>query len=281
MNNIHIVTDSVAQIPDALCQEYGIKVIPLPYVWDDRTYFDFDMGPREFYKRLRTSKTIPTTSGPPPHLFKEQYEALGKDGSAVLVITVGEFFSSTFKAANLALEMAPDIQVKVMSSDSNSMGSGFQVLAAARAVKAGKNLDEILSNLKHVKESTGVVFAAPHIKYLLRGGRINQIQYLVASSLQLVPLMEIKNSPIQLVERVRKTKNVIPRLLDLVSERLANEKPVRMAVVHADAESQAWELAKQVRERFNPDELITSEVTPVLGIHTGPDALGLVYSTGY
>jgi DegV family protein with EDD domain len=281
MPKLHIVTDSVANIPDTLCQEYDIKVIPLPYVWDGETYFDFDIGPREFYKKLRDSKTIPMTSGPPPKLFKEQFEALGQDGNPILAITVAKFFSSTYKAAKLAKDMVSDLDVTVFSSDSNSMGLGFQVLAAARATREGKDLDEVLTVLDRVKQTTGIVFAAPHIKYLLRGGRINHIQYFFASVLNLIPIMEIKNGPIKPVERVRRSKNIIPRLLELAANRLENEKPLRMAVVHVDAEAKAWELAKAVRERFSPDELITTEITPVLGIHAGPDAIGLAYSTGF
>jgi DegV family protein with EDD domain len=281
MKKLHIVTDSMAHIPDALCQEYDIKVIPLPYVWDGETYLDFDIGPREFYQKLRNSKTIPITSGPPPKLFKDQFEALGADGNPILVITVASFFSSTYKAANLAREMVSDLEVKVFSSDSNSMGLGFQVLAAARAAREGKDLEEVLTILEQVKQTSGVVFAAPHIKYLLQGGRINHIQYYFASILNLIPIMEIKNGPIKPVERVRRSKNLIPRLLDLVADRLENDRPLRMAVVHVDAEAQAWELAKAVRKRFSPDELITTELTPVLGIHAGPDALGLAYSTGF
>ena len=273
MKKIHIVTDSMAHIPDSLCQELEIKVVPLPFVWDGETHFDFDIGPREFYTKLRSGKTLPSTSGPPPVLFKEQFETLGVDGKPILTITVGEVFSSTFNAANLAKEMVANIRVVVVSSDSNTMGHGFQVLAAARAAQAGKDLNEILSILEHVKYTSGVVFATPHIEYLRRGGRISHIQYYFATSLKLIPVMEIRNSPIKPVKRIRRQKNVIPSLLNLVSERLENERPIRMAVVHADAESQAWELAKEVRQRFSPDELITSEITPVLGIHGGPDSV--------
>ena len=281
MKKLHIVTDSAAHIPDALCQEYGIKVIPLPYVWEGVTYFDYDIGPREFFAKLRNSKKIPITSGPPPRLFKEQFEALGADGKPVLAITVGRFFSSTYKAANLAKEMLPDIDITVFSSDSNSMGLGFQVLAAARAAREGKDLSEALAILNQVKLSSGVIFAAPHIEYLRRGGRINHIQYFFASALNMIPIMEVRNSPIKLVERVRHQRSVIPHLLDIASRRIENEKTVRMAIVHVDAESQAWELAKEVRQRFSPDELLTTEITPVLGIHAGPDALGIAYSTGF
>jgi len=281
MENLQIVTDSMANIPEAHCQEYSIKVVPLPYVWDGQTYYDFDIGPRDFYKKLRNSSTIPKTSGPPPALFKEQYEALGADDRPVLAITVAEFFSSTYKSANLAKDMVPDIRVTVFSSDSNSMGHGFQVLAAARAARAGKSVDEILPILDEIKRNTGVVFATPNMKYLQRGGRINHIEYFFASALKIIPIMEIRNGPIEMVERVRQPNNVIPRLLEIVSTRLEGKKPIRMAILHADAESQAWELAKRIRERYAPDELITSEITPVLGIHAGPDALGLAYSSGY
>jgi len=106
------------------------------------------------------------------------------------------------------------------------------------------------------------------------------MQRFIASTLNVVPIMELKGGPIKPVERVRNQKNVMPRILDLVAERLVNERPIRMAVVHADAEASAWELAKEVRTRFNPDELITTELSPVLGIHAGPDALGLAYASG-
>lgn len=281
MKKLHIVTDSMAQIPDALYQEYDIRVVPLPFVMEGTTYFDFDIEPREFFAKLRRDKEIPKTSGPPPARFKQLYESLSSDGLPILVITVGHFFSSTFKAANLAKEMTPDASVTVFSSDSNSMGQGFLVLAAARAAREGKDLQEVLKILNYLKTTTGLVFAAPNVEYLRRGGRINQIQYFFATTLHMIPILEVKNSPITPIERVRQHRNVVPRLLDLASERIEDERPLRMAVIHVDAESQAWELAKQVRQRFSPDELITSELTPVLGIHAGPDALGIAYSTGY
>jgi DegV family protein with EDD domain len=280
MKKLHVVSDSSAQIPDALCQELDIRVIPLLYVWEGKSYSDFDMGPREFYAKLRLSKTIPQTSNPTPKAFKEQYEKLETDGKPVLLITIGTAFSRTFEAAVLAKEMVPDVNLTVFDSGSNSMGLGFQVLAAARAARDGKELHEVLEILEQVKRNTGVLSAFPHIEYLLRGGRANHLQYFLATALNLIPITETKDGAIKAVERVRHDKNIIPRLLDLLSERLENEKPARIAVVHADAESKAWELARQVRQRFSPDELITSEINPALGSHAGPDTIGLAYSIG-
>ena len=281
MRKFHIVTDSNCHIPPALCQELDIHVVPLPFVWDNTTYLDnVDMGPREFYARLRTSHSVPTTSGPTPGSFKDEFESLASDGKPVLAILVGEVFSSTFTTAKLAKDMLPNVDLTLINSDSNTMGLGFQVLAAARAAKEGKGLDEVILIVNGVQDRCGVVFSVSNLDYLRRGGRIGHIQHLLASTLKLVPILELRGGPIKPVERVRNQKNVIPRILDLVAQRLVNERPVRMAVVHADAEAHAWQLAKAARDRFHPDELITSELNPVLGIHAGPDALGLACASG-
>jgi DegV family protein with EDD domain len=281
MKNLHIVTDSNCHIPSALCHELDIHVVPLPFVWDNISYLEnVDMGPREFYSKLRNSKSVPTTSGPTPGSFKDKFESLASDGKPILAILVGMVFSSTFTLANLAKDMLPNVDVTIIDSDSNTMALGFQVLAAARAAREGKGLDEVISIVKRVKDTCGVVFSVPNLDYLRRGGRISHLQRFLASALNAVPIMELKGGPIKPVERVRSQKNVMPRILDLVAERLVNERPIRMAVVHADAEAGAWELAKEARTRFNPDELITSELSPVLGIHAGPDALGLAYASG-
>jgi DegV family protein with EDD domain len=279
MKKFHILTDSMCHIPEALRQELEIQVIPLPYVWEGESLQDDEIGPREFYERLRSSKTIPTTSNPTPRSFKEIFDRLGADGKPILAILVGNVFSRTYDAANLAKEMSREVDVTVFNSDSNTLGLGFQVLAAARAARDGKDLKEVVTMLTKLKDSTGIVFAISDIHYLLRGGRISHLNHLITSTFDLIPIMEIHGGPIQSIGRVRTHNKVIPRLLDLVEDRLG-ERPYRLGIVHTDAEPWAWELAKAARERFQPDEIITSELTPVLGIHTGPDAIGLAYSFG-
>jgi DegV family protein with EDD domain len=281
MKKVHIVTDSMCHIPPSLCQELEIHVVPLPFVWDGVSYLDDEIAPREFYSRLRMVRTFPKTSGPTPGSFKDEFESLGSDGKPVLAILVGNDFSSTIKAATLAKEMCPpSMDITIFNSDSNTMGLGFQVLAAARAAREGKELKEILQILIQVRQNSGVIFAVPNLDYLRHGGRISHLQRFVASTFNLIPIMEIQGGPIKPVERVRHHKNVIPRLIQLVEHRVDNKKPVRIAVVHADEEEGAWALAKEVRSSLNPEELEISELTPVLAVHTGPDALGLAYSTG-
>jgi DegV family protein with EDD domain len=281
VNELHIVTDSNCHIPAALCRELGITVVPLPFVWDGTTYLDdVDMGPREFYARLRQSDTVPKTSAPTPGSFKAEFEGLGSDGTPVLAILVGRDFSSTYVTANLAREMVPEVKVLILDSDLNTMGLGFQVLAAARAVQQGKTVDQVIDIALQARANSGVIFAVEDLSYLQRGGRISRIQRSLASALNLVPIMELRGGPIRPVERLRSAKRLHARLLDHVSERVDGHRPLRLAVVHADAEAAAEQLMSAARERFRPDELILSELNPVLGIHAGPGALGVAYCYG-
>lgn len=280
MNRVRIVTDSMSGIPQALCQELGIRVIPLPLYMDEETYLDGEISPRAFYDRLRQKMALPKTSGPPPGAFKEAFEDLGADGSPVLAILVGSQFSSTYNAANQAKALSSNVGITLFDSGSNSLGMGMQALAAARAARDGVPLSEIVTTLERLKRSSGIVFAVSDLDYLRHGGRISHIEHILASVLKLVPILEIRNSPIQSVERVRTEASVVPRLVELVAQRTGGRRPLRLGVGHADAEPWAYELAKVAKSELAPDEMIFSEISPVLGIHTGPGTIGLAYMTG-
>jgi DegV family protein with EDD domain len=280
MQQPHILTDSMCHIPAGLRQELEIDVIPLPFVWDGASFLDDQVEPREFFSRLRTAKTLPTTSNPTPGTFKDRYEKLGADGRPVLVITLGADLSHTFEAANLAKEMAPKVEVAVFNSGTHSMALGYQVLAAARSARKGMGMPEILSMLETLRSNTGVVFAVRDITYLQRGGRISHLQSLLGQALGLIPIMELRGGPIRLAERVRNWSAVAPKLLATASEHLGNNSPRRLAVIHADAEREAWQLEQEARAGLAPDELYMVEVSPVLGVHIGPGSLGLAFSFG-
>lgn len=281
MHQVRIVTDSNCHIPSPLCQELEIRVVQMPYVWDGVTYLDeIDMGLREFYSRLRQSDTIPTTSAPTPGAFRHVFEDLAKSGDPIIVIHVGSEFSSTFKTAELAKEMVPDVGIHLIDSHSNALGLGFQVLAIARAARRGAGLEDLVAIADQAREATGVVFAAQDVKYLHRGGRIHFGQRILASTLNLVPLMEISNGPIELAGTVRGFKKAMVRLVEMIQDRLGDGAPIRVGIVHADNEADAYRLRRTVEDLINPDELILEEISPVLGTHIGPGAVGLAYSVG-
>lgn len=281
MSELHIVTDSSAQLPPALCNELEITVVPLPVVWDGETYRDgIDIGPRAFFRRLRTSATFPTTSAPTPGDFKEMFEALATDGKPILAILVSHEFSSTSVTANLACDLLTDVDIRIVDSSSVTMGLGFQVLAAARAAAQGMQVDEVMDVVHRVAQASGVVFTVAHTEYLRHGGRVSALGHFLASSLNITPVMELNGGPIQPVERLRSPNRVPARLVELVAERIQPARPLRLAVLHSDSEVRALKLMQKVKETFAPDEIFVSEMPAVIGTHIGPDALGLAYAYG-
>lgn len=281
MGRVHIVTDSNCHIPEALRRELGIHVVQLPYVWEGETYLDeVDIGPREFYARLRGSRVLPKTSGPTPGSYRGKFEEITGDGGSILVIHVGHEFSSTHSAAQIAKQMVPSDRIHLFDSHSNALGLGFQVLAVARAAREGRELDDLLEVARKARESTGVVFAVENVDYLHRGGRITFGQRILASMLNLTPIMEIKEGPIEIIGRVRSSKKAVMKLVEVVESRVAGRDPVRIGVLHADHEQGGYELRRIIQERIQPDELILEELNPILGIHTGPGAIGLAYCVG-
>lgn len=281
MDRVHIVTDSASQIPEALRQELDIHVVQLPYAWDGETYIDeIDMGSREFYERLRRSKTIPTTSGPTPGAYRSVFEGLVDQGGSILVIHVGHEFSSTHNSARMAKAMFPAADIHIIDSHSDGLGLGFQVVAVARAAREGRALDELIALAEEACGQTGVVFTLNDIGYMQRGGRITFGQRLLASTLNVVPILEINQGPIEMVGRARSLSGAMTKIVDMVQAKVDGRRPVRVGVHHADNEGEAFKLRKIVQERLQPDELIMVEISPILGIHTGPGAIGLAYSFG-
>jgi DegV family protein with EDD domain len=180
----------------------------------------------------------------------------------------------------MAKDMLPGAPIHLIDSHSNALGLGFQVLALARAARDGAGLEDLIELAKQARERTGVLFTAGDLDYLQRGGRINFGQRFFANMLNLVPIMEINQGPIELVGQTRSQSKAVMKIVALVEERLQGRKPVRIGIHHSDNEEAAFALRQIVQERFKPDELIMEELSPILGIHLGPDAIGLAYCAG-
>jgi DegV family protein with EDD domain len=160
------------------------------------------------------------------------------------------------------------------------MAMGVQVLAAARAAEAGKALTEVIAAAEQARDRTGVLFVVDTLEFLHRGGRIGGAQRLLGTVLNMKPLLEVREGKVEPIERVRTARKALARLLDLIEERTGGRKPLRLATIHAAAEDQARELLAAAQERFNPDEALLSEASPVVGTHAGPGTLGLAYCAG-
>jgi DegV family protein with EDD domain len=278
MQPISIVTDSTAYIPENLLQEYDVKVVPQILIWDDKTMQDgVDISPMEFYERLKSSETMPTTSQATVGSFKEIFEPLVADGHEILAILVSDKLSGTIQSAVQTKAMFPDARIEILNSVSTAMALGFQVLAAARAAREGKSMAELVELANGAVSRTGVLLVVDTLEFLHRGGRIGGASRLLGTALNLKPILEMRDGAIEPVEKVRTKSKAHGRLLDILEQRIAGRTPVRLAALHAAAEQDAKAMLEKASARFSPIEALVSDVSPVVGSHVGPGTVAMSY----
>ncbi len=281
MSKIAIVSDSTAFLPIELVRQYNLTIAPLVVIWDEKNFEDgVDIHPSDFYTRLKSSKTMPSTSQVSVGNMQFAFQALMDQGFDVLGIFISSKLSGTIQSAMQAREMMGDSGEKVTLVDSlsTSMHMGFLVLAAARALEQGASLEECLAAVEKTRANSGVFFAVDTLEFLHRGGRIGGAQRFIGSALNLKPILAIKDGKVEGVERIRTKSKAHDRLIELVAEKVAGGQNIRLAAVHANARDEAEALLARAAKQLSPVETICTEVSPVIGTHAGPGTVGLAYS---
>lgn len=278
MNKVAIVTDSTVNLPESYIQENHITVAPQVVIWDDKTYLDgIDIQTKEFYQRLATSKTMPSSSQVSPQDFKNIYSDLHQQGFDILTIVVSSKLSGTMNSVTQAIQMIPEANIAVVDSFGASMSLGFPVLQAARAAVNGATLLECKAVAERARMHSNVYFVVDTLDFLHRGGRIGGASHFVGTALNLKPILTLHEGKVEAIGKVRTQKKAIEKMLDIVAEQLKHSRLVRISVLHANVPEQAQELLAECNRRFNPSESILTEVTPVIGTHTGPGTLGVAF----
>ena len=281
-NRVAVVTDTTACIPQEMVKEYGIELVPIEVIFDDRVYRDgIDITPAEFYAKLRQTEKLPTTSGSLPGSYLEAYRRASQRADSIVCITESSKFSGMFNSARLAVEMAkeelPGVAVEVLECSSAAAGQGLVVLAAARAAASGKNLAGVVEVVKELMHRVHLFAALDTLHYLVKGGRVPQAAAMVNSILGIKPVFSVNGGEAHTVAFPRNTKSALKRILKLMMKKVGKGQPVHAAVMHADALEQARVLRDQISSHFNCVELFITEFTPVMGVHTGPGVIGAAF----
>jgi DegV family protein with EDD domain len=276
MSKIAILTDSTANIPSDWIKQYNIQVIPLKIQWENETYLDgVDLTPNEFYQRLSSSKSLPTTSQPSIQDFLQAYEALADQADAIIVPLISSGISGTVTSAQAAASEFSRIPVEVIDTHITSMGQVLITLAIARAIAQGKNLQEVTQIGMGIIHKLQTYFAVDSLEFLQRGGRINQASRFLGSALRIHPILYFNSEgKIDALERVRTKKKAFQRLITLVEENTSG-KPVHIGITHANAAQDVEEFSAEVSHRLDCREIFTVELSPVIGTHIGPGTIGI------
>jgi DegV family protein with EDD domain len=281
MSKVAVVTDSTATIPQEIMDQYSIWEAPQVVIFGEETLEDrVDIQPSEFYERLVTDPHHPTTSQVTPASFEKIFGKLMEEGYDILAVLVSPKLSGTVESANQVKAKYPDAAIEVFNSESVAMGLGWQAIVAARAAKEGASLAECVEVVEKARPNTGVVFAVDTLEYLHRGGRIGAGTKFIGTALQTKPIFEVREGMLEPVERVRTRKKSLARVIRLIEEKIDGRKPLHLATLHGNAEEDARWLLDVGCAHLNPDEKMYSEISPAVGVHSGPGVVGLAYLAG-
>jgi DegV family protein with EDD domain len=273
--SVRIVTDSNCDLPKEVIDKHRITVIPFYINIGSRSYLDgIEMSRAEFYEGLPNFPSHPMTSVPGPGTMIRIFEELAAEGAtAILSIHIAASLSAMVNSVRLAAEEFTTIPVVVFDSGNLTLGTGLQVLAAARAAAEGQTIDEIVKSLENQASRTFCFAALDTLEYLRRSGRLNGFQSSLGSILQIKPILKMNAGEVEM-ERVRTRRGAISRLKELVGELGSLEK---LSLVHTHALDRAKSLQQEMGEFFpQADSTFFAEVTPVIGAHIGPGAVGFV-----
>ena len=269
---IRIATDSTCDLPEEIADQCGIAIVPLYVNLGTESYLDrVELTREAFYSRLPDCDPPPSTAMPGPQMFLDTYERLAEEGATeILSVYVTRSLSTVVDMARLAAREA-STPVTVFDSGTLSLGTGFLAWAAAEAAAQGRSMDEIVAAMEEQGQRTHVFAALDTLEFLRRSGRMTRVMALLGSWLQMKPLLKMHDGNAT-AEKVRTADAATQRLLALLEERLPLE---RVALLHTHALERAEELRQKAGHLLPEGEILSVDVTPVLGTHLGPGAVGL------
>ena len=282
MSKVAIVTDSTAYLPEDLVSAYNITVVPLVVIWGEETLLDnVDIGPDEFYTRLASAKVMPTTSQATIKAFADVFEQLHQEGFEILTVVISSALSGTMDSATQAMKMVPEAKVELVDSKLTSVPLAFMALSAARAAKRGATLAKCKEIAEAIRDHSEVFFAVDTLEFLHRGGRIGGASRFLGTALNLKPILYLENGKIEALEKVRTSKRAHKRLIELLKSRMDGRSPINMVgVVSAAADKSMTKLMADIKENFQPKEIMMADLSPAIGTHTGPGTVGVAYVAG-
>ena len=273
---VRIVTDSTADITPQLALELGITVVPVYVGFGHESYRDgIDISREQFYERLVNSPVHPTTSQPTPADFVQVYRELSKETDKIVSIHVSGKLSGTCNSALQGKELAETkCDIRVIDSESLTMGLGMMTLAAARLAVSGESLQKVTDEVKQAIPNTHLLGLFDTLKYLLLGGRIGKAKALLGGILNVKPLLTLRDGELHPSGNARTRVKGIERLSDFAKNALGIQE---LSVVHTTTPDEAGSLKDRLSSLVDISRLHLARLTPALGVHAGPGLLAVVF----
>jgi len=278
---MQIVTDSATDTQMLRNKELKILIVPLKVNLGEKSYRDgIDISADDFYKELEISSALPVTSQPSVGEFADVYRQAAKTDPEILSIHMSSGLSGTVDSARAAVELVPEANITIVDTKTLSAASGWQVAVAFNAIKAGWSKEKILAKLNEISMAAHSYYTLKELKYLINGGRISHLKGLLASVLQIKPLIGVDKITGKYTQagQARSFNNALNGLAETISKVLPNVDTLKAQIVHTANPEGAETLKEKINQTFKCNWLPTGQISFVLGAHTGPSMVGVAFA---
>lgn len=276
-NKVAILVDSCNDISEELTKKYGFYTMPLVINYRDRSYKDgVDITPQEVYDSFK--EEVPKTSLPlrsDIDALLDQIKADGYDNIIASIISSG--LSGTYQSMHLIADDREDLNIEVINTLNIGIGAGFVGIYAAELLEQGLDFDTVVKRTRAAVADTTVFFGLETLEYLMKGGRIGKVSGILGSALKIKPIISCNTEGIyDTIAKVRGRKQSINKMLDLARAKIGNHKNYYLALCHGDALDEMLQMKEDLRELIANAKIYSEgQISPVLGVHTGPGLLGI------
>jgi len=284
MRDFVIATDSDTEIPLSFADKYDMPVFLMPYTVDGEERL-FDLGRNTdiigFYKELANGADAITNTRPPADIA-EWFRDIIKGGKDVLYLSFSSALSGHYDLSQMArlevLEEFPDARIEIVDTLRISMGAGILVMQAQQLKDEGKSLEEIRDWVIDNRQRAHAWFSVNDLNYLKKGGRLSGAQAAIGTLLDVKPILKInREGKIVAADKVKGTKKILKFFLDVIQQNVEQPESQTAFVLHADNLDGAEKMRALIEENVNFKNVVIQDIGPVIGCHTGPGVLAVVF----
>lgn len=275
--SIKIVTDSTADLPQSIIEDYDITVVPLKIIFGEDVFVDgVDIDGPTFFERLQQAKEMPKTSQVNPNEFYPVFKNILTQGDEIVGIFISSDMSGTAQSATIAKSDLDSDKIHIIDSQTVTFELGALVIKAAQMVKQGKDAEAIIAEIEALKKRTQLYAMIDTLEYLVKGGRLRATSGMIGTALQLKPIITIKNGLVESISKQRGRKKAFKWIKTEMDRKGQTIEGKTVFVGHSNAPEIMEEFKRWLLSQWQPKEIIESEIGPIVGVHAGPGCVGLV-----
>lgn len=279
--NVQIICDSASDLSRATVEKYDITSLPLKVIMKDEEYVDGEtITPKDVYDRMRQGDA-PKTAQVSAQTFRETFTDLAEKNKPFIYFSFSSELSGTYQTAKMVeqeiKEDYPEATFEVVDTKAASLGCGLIVLRAAEMAREGADFETVLKTGVYHAEHMEHIFTVDDLEYLQRGGRVSRTAAFVGGLLKIKPLLHMEGGKLIPLEKIRGSKKVLKRMLEVMEERGHDLQNQRVAISHGDDLDRAEQLAEMIKDQFGTSEIHIDYVGATIGAHSGPGTIALFF----